>query len=523
MAVTVKPHAPVQQDLRSLRSTIDFLRATGELLETSAEINPRLELAAIQKLLDGSLPMLFNTVAGYPGYRLFTNLFAMASRTARLFGVEDPNKFKFKAVEALRHPLPPRVVETAPVQEVIYTGSDVDAHKLVPMIQHTPRDPGPTLGGGNTLASGKYFWGGYHIGYNRMNFRTPNESSFQISPGSHMDMVASEWYRKGTIPLTINMGVPPACTVMAGAGFDYMILPKGSDELGVAGALQGFPVDIIKCKTVDAYALADAEIVIEGYLDTTEKIWESELAEAEQKQGVYPFHPEWAGYMGKAYRTYKFHATAITMRKDNPIYYPLIVHGMDDHFIDCSMREASFLELADRIVPDFVVDTHIPMGMTDWGGCIFQVRKRRKRDDGYQKNILAAALAASIGMRMAIAVDSDINIYNMEDVMWAIATRVDPSRDLQIVAAGGMGQTFQPAERAAAAPGAQWVRSESYYPGGLAVDATVPYEFQWAFERANYPVDQVDLKQWFSADELARAKAAQLEYPYARLMAEMGI
>jgi UbiD family decarboxylase len=528
MTVSIRPQvtqqpAPTQDELRSLRTTIDYLRRTGELLETDVEIDPRLEFAALQKHLDGSLPMLFANVKGYPGKRLFTNLFAMASRTARLFGVEETCKFKFKAVEALRRPLPPRVVESAPVQEIVYTGDDIDAHKIIPMIQHTARDPGPTLGGGNTVAGGTYFWGGFHIGYNRMNFREPNSSSFQISPGSHMDMVATEWYHKDRIPLTINMGVPPACTVMAGAGFDYMILPKGSDELAVAGGLQGFPVDLVKCKTVDAYALADAEMVIEGYLDTTAKVWESELAELEGKQGVHPFHPEWAGYMGKAYRTYKFVATAITTRRDNPIYYPLIVHGMDDHFIDCSMREASFLELADRIVPDFVVDTNIPMGMTDWGGCIFQVRKRRKRDDGYQKNILAAALACSIGMRMAIAVDADINIYNMEDVMWAISTRVDPSQDIQIVAPGGMGQTFQPAERAAAAPGAQWVRAESRYPGGIAIDATVPFEFQWAFERANYPVDLVDPSHWFTPEQLAHAKDAQLEYPYARLMADMGI
>ena len=134
-------------------------------------------------------------------------------------------------------------------------------------------------------------------------------------------MIASEFYRKEPIPLTINMGVPPACTLMAGAGFVYTILPPGCDELGVAGAVQGFPVDIVKAKTIDAYAIANAEYVIEGYLDTTSKVWESELAEKDGKQGVHPFHPEWSGYMGKAYRTYKFVVTAITYRKDRPIYY----------------------------------------------------------------------------------------------------------------------------------------------------------------------------------------------------------
>ena len=145
--------------------------------------------------------------------------------------------------------------------------------------------------------------------------------------------------------------------------YKRQILPKGCDELGVAGALQGYPVELVKAKTVDALAIANSEYVIEGYLDTTQKVWESPLAEAEQKQGVYPFHPEWPGYMGKAYRTYKFQATAITHRREKPIYNGMIVHGMDDHFIDTTMREACFLEIADRICPGLCIDTHIPMGM----------------------------------------------------------------------------------------------------------------------------------------------------------------
>src|SRR5207248_2168398 len=207
----------------------------------------------------------------------------------------------------------------------------------------------------------------------------PDYSSFQISPGSHMDQVATHWYRKGPIPVTINIGIPPTCTMMAGSGFTYVILPRGCDELGVAGALQGYPVELVRARTKDAWSIANAEYVVEGYIDTTQKVWESPLAEKDDAQGVHPFHPEWSGYMGKSYRTYKFQATAITHRADRPLYYGLIVHGMDEHFIDGVVREACFLELAERIVPGLCVDTHIPMGMTDWGGVIFQVKTRRAR------------------------------------------------------------------------------------------------------------------------------------------------
>lgn len=504
--------------LASLRSTVDHLKSMGKLLETDVEVNPELEMTGIQKHFDGGLPIIFNKVQGYPNARLFTNLYGDGNLIAGLFGSESERTFKFKILDAIRNPLPPRVVESAPCQEVV-VDKNIDVWPIVPMIKHTPSDPGRTLGGGNTLATGKWFWGGTHISYNRMFFRGPDFSSFQISPGSHTDMIASRFYHKELIPLTINMGVPPACTLMAGAGFVYTILPAGCDELGIAGAVQGFPVDIVKAKTIDAYSIAQAEYVIEGYLDTTQKVWESELAERDQRQGVYPFHPEWSGYMGKAYRTYKFVVTGITYRKDRPIYYPLCVHSYDDHNIDTMVRTATFLELAERVCPGLTVDTNIPMAIPDWGGVIFQVKKRRQRDEGFVKNILSTALSCSIGARLAIAVDPDIDIYSMDDVMWAIATRVDADQDIMIVAPGGAGQTFQPAERSSAGD-KDWTQTNIRFSGAIGLDATVPFRYTEAFEKAKYPIEIVDLKKWFTEEQIAKGKASQAEY--AKLFARTG-
>jgi 4-hydroxy-3-polyprenylbenzoate decarboxylase len=508
-----------KKDISSLRSTLEHLRETGELVATDVEVDPHLEVAAIQKHFDGGAPLLFERVKGYPRARIANNVFATAERIARLFGADDARKFKFKAVEAIRAPIPPIEVKDAPCQEVVIT-RDVDVWSVVPMISHASTDPARTLGAGQTVVRGRHFWGGSHIGYNRMNFRGPDYGSFQISPGSHMDQIATEWYRKGPIPMTINIGTPPACTMLAGAGFTYVILPRGCDELGVAGALQGFPVELVRAKTQDAWAIANAEYVIEGYLDTTQKVWESPLAEKDGRQGEHPFHPEWSGYMGKAYRTPKFQATAITHRADRPIYYGLIVHAMDDHFIDTSMREACFLELADRMVPGLTIDTHIPMGMTDWGGVIFQVRKRRARDEGLQRNILSTALSISLGMRLGIVVDEDVDIYNMEDVLWAMATRVNPKEDILTVCEGGFGQTFQPAERSSAGE-RQWTQANIRFAGGMGIDATRPFVYRDAFQRARYDVEVVDLAKFFTPEQIARAKATQRDY--ARFLADRGI
>jgi len=508
---------------RSLRAMLEALKKDGLVLETDREINPKLEMTAIQKLLDGGPPIVFNKVKGYPNARLATNVMGSDKIIARMFGAKDRKELKFKIHDSILQPIPPKIVDKAPCQEVVID-KNIDVWPVIPMIQHTPTDPGRTLGAGRTVASPKQFWGGWHIGYNRMNFREDlgwkNYSTFQISPGSHTDQIMTKYYKKEPIPFTINMGTPPAATMVAGSGFMYTILPRGCDELGIAGAIQGFPLEMVKCKTIDAYSIAEAEYVLEGYLDTTKRAWESPLAEKDQKQGVHPFHPEWSGYMGKAYRTFQFNVTAITHRKDRPIYDPLIVHGYDDHNTGVICREACFFELAERISSGFCVDTHIPMCIPDWGGVIFQVKKRRVRDEGFPKNILAAALSCSLGARFAMVVDPDINIYSMDDLMWALATRVDAKEGITIVAPGGMGQTFQPAERSSAGA-KEWTQSNIKFSGAIGIDATVPYQYKEAFERASYPIDVVSLKDWFTDEQIEKARSFQ--EPYAKWFGESGI
>jgi 4-hydroxy-3-polyprenylbenzoate decarboxylase len=184
------------------------------------------------------------------------------------------------------------------------------------------------------------------------------------------------------------------------------------------------------------------------------------------------------------------------------------------------MREACFLELAERIVPGLCIDTHIPMGMTDWGGVIFQVQKRRARDEGLQRNILSAALSISLGAKLGIVVDEDIDIYNAEDILWALTTRVNPREDILTVCEGGFGQTFQPAERFLAGE-RQWTQPNIRFAGATAIDATRPFVHKEAFQRARYEVELVDLAKFYTPEQIAKARESQRDY--ARFMAERGI
>src|SRR5947209_228472 len=511
MAVSITHELEATSEhMRSLRGMIEWLRASGRLLETDAVVDPDLEITGVQKHFDGSYPILFKNVKGYPNLECVTNLYAKMDIIEDLCGWKDPQERTRRLAQAITHPIPPIEVPSseAPCQETVIT-DDLNVNKWVMAIRHTTLESEKTIGSGNSVVVGEYFHGGSHIGYNRMNARWGNVCTFQSAPGAHMWQIITEHYKdEKPIPLTMCFGLPPAATLIAGGGFDYVILPRGGDELGAAGAVQGFPIRIVKARTVDAWAVADSELVLEGHLHPRDKRYETAEAEAADKQGKFPFHPEWAGYMGKAYRAPTFHVTGITMRRraSKPIFYLLGVHMLDCHNIDTTVRESAIFELCERLQPGIVQDVNIPYPMTDWGGCILQLKKRNKWEDGWARNFLVAAMSCSQGMRLAIAVDADIDIYNMDEIIWCLTTRVNPRTDILNPLFGGVGQTFIPEERLTAGD-KQWTGMNTRFEGGMAIDATMPYGYENDFMRPVYPIDRVDPKKWFDDSEVRSAKA----------------
>ncbi|MDP2643889.1 MAG: UbiD family decarboxylase [Desulfobacterales bacterium] len=495
--------------LVSMRNTIEFLKGQGEVSVVTGQVDPIYEIAGIQKALEDGPAFLFENIKGYPGVRDVGNLFARMDRIAKMFGEKDPKKMKFRCLEAIKNPIPSVTVGTAPCQEVVIT-EGIDVMNTLPILKHTENDAGRILGGGNIFVGPKYFRGGTHLSFNRTHFRGADWASIMGGPPTHLGVIAYMDHRDERIPMTINIGTPPAVNLIAGGGNVHAIIPVGTDKVAIAGGLQGFPVETVDAKTVEAQAIAQSEWVIEGYLET-ESVWESDAAEASQKAGVTPFFPEWPGYLGKSYRFRKFKATAITHRKDRPIFFSPLAFSFEGTYLITVLREAMLYEIAERTIPGLVVDVNTLHGVTIQGGIIYQVKKRRPWDEGYQKNILTAALGSTAGIRMVVVVDEDIDIYNADDVLWAITTRVDPQTDILSGSRGGRGTLMQPLERMGGLGGG--------FDGGLGIDATVPFNAREEFQRARYPVDKVDLNRWFSDETIQKIKTSQSEY--ARVLARV--
>jgi len=157
--------APSKEEIRSLPGTIEWLRRNDLMLETDVEVSGDLELTGVQKHLDGTMPLLFNNVAGYPDNRVITNFFANIEIVDKLFGFGTPKERTAKIAHALTHPLPSEVIasDQAPCQEEVIT-DDLDVNKYVPAIRHTHLESEITIGSGNSVVVGDYFSGGSHIG-----------------------------------------------------------------------------------------------------------------------------------------------------------------------------------------------------------------------------------------------------------------------------------------------------------------------------------------------------------------------
>lgn len=234
----------------------------------------------------------------------------------------------------------------------------------------------------------------------------------------HTHHDGAENYRKSQaagqpIEVAVALGGDPAVTYCATAP-----LPPGIDELILAGFLRKKPVETVKCKTIDLEVPADAEIIIEGFVDPSER----------RIEGPFGDH---TGYYSLADEYPVFHVKCITHRK-NPIYPATIVGKPPQE--DCYMALATeriFLPLLKFQLPE-IVDMHLPMEGV-FHNCVFVSIK--KTFPGQAKKIMSSLWGTGQMMfaKFIIVVDEDVNVMDASEVMWRVFNNVDPKRDTMIV------------------------------------------------------------------------------------------
>jgi UbiD family decarboxylase len=414
------PRADVDRDTTTdvepfrLRHFLAELERAGELVYNDEAV----ELVDVARVLENtSQAVWFRNIAGR-GEQLVGNVMATRKRLALALRVGE-RELLSDLRRRIARPFPAIEIDTrdAPVHEIVWTHGDVDLTKLPIHLQHA-LDGAPYISASLDFAT-EPDSGRNNVGCRRiMPLGRAIASVDMNAPSDFRAMFLKSLEAKRPMPVAFAIGSHPADFI------GCQILLPASDELALIGGLRGRPVPVVRCRTIDQVVPADAELVLEGYLDAAGYI------EAEGPYG------EYLGYYGKLKRNPLFHITAITMRKD-AVFQTVTIGGKNLARTDTAQLVALRTEAAVWAALEGAIREPVAVFANPASGGMFNVRfSMRPRYAGEARNALAAVLACPADVKHAFVVDDDIDVFSDDQIDWALATRFQVERDLLVL--GGM-------------------------------------------------------------------------------------
>lgn len=485
------------EEIDGLRSALAFLKEQpGQLIETDIPVDPEAELSGVYKIVGagGTVArpthtngpaMVFHNVIGFPDTDIAIGLMASRARVAAMFGCKKEELGR-RIRDCANNPVQPVVISgPAPVQEVVHRAEDpdFDLFKLLPAPKNTPVDAGPYVTLGMCYATHPDT-GLSDVTIHRMCIQSKDTLSIFLQPGSrHIGAMAERATELGKpLPISVSIGVDPAVSVTS--CFEPPTTPLGFNELSIAGALRGKPVELIPCLTVKENAIANAEYVIEGEILPGS----NHVVEDQNSHTGYAM-PEFPGYNGKASHVcWLLKVKALTHRK-HPILQTCI--GPSEEHVNMAglPTEASILNMLDRAMPGKVVNVYCHRSGGGKYMAIIQFRKTVPTDEGKQRQAALIAFAAFTELKHVILVDEDVDIFDTDDVLWAMNTRFQGDRDI-ITIPGVRCHPLDPSSNPAYDPSIADVGVSCK----TIFDCTVPFAMKERFHRAAF--QEPDRDKW---------------------------
>jgi 2,5-furandicarboxylate decarboxylase 1 len=436
----------------SFRSALDRMAARGRLQAYTAPIDPKLAVAGVMKKRDGGPALLFTAVDGYD-VPVVGNLLCCQLNCEAAFGI-DFRGIRDAIGRALSAPISPVLVQKALAQEHVHT-EGIDVGRMLPALLHTAQDAGRFITAGVVVVRDPET-GVYNASYHRLQLIGPNRTAIKLDYGRHLRL-AFERARRMSVPLPVAVCIGADLALQYTAATMGSQMPEHADELAAAGGFCGRPLSVVKAVTQDLLVPADTEIVLEGSL----------LPDQTVEEG--PFG-EFVGYLSPAASAPIFEITAVTHRS-RPLYQAINGFGFETTMLRKYVLEASLLKVLQAAVP-IVVDAEMTAGGLHRFHVVLQVRKMTAQHEGLQRNAILAAFGALKDLDLIIVVDADIDIRNPHDVEYALATRMEASRDLFVV----------PAAR-----GHEYVRvGQNGIRAKVGIDATIPLDEKSRFRRCEF-------------------------------------
>ncbi|MEM4281380.1 MAG: UbiD family decarboxylase [Candidatus Caldarchaeum sp.] len=462
-----------QRYYKDLREWLDILEKNDILVRVKVPVRKETELTPLVRLQFRGLPedqrkgFLFERVTDAKGrmyeMKVATGVYASSMKMYAMGLMCKPTNEAIaeKWAKAQLEPIEPKIVGSAPVQEIVYTGKDLledgKGIEALPVPVEVPGFSGQIrtttqfitkTPDGTWRNMGEY--SGHIFGKTKL--------LWEISRANHGYVHWKAWKELGKpMPAAIVIGGPPVFFYVAAAK-----LPHGVDELAVAGGFAGEPIELVRCKTIDLEVPAHAEIIVEGLVST-------EYVEPGNSFG------EYNGYMATEVMLRPlFQVTAVTHRLD-----PIFVHVMSQ-FPPSESSKVRLISSENVYLKYLKHDCRLPgildvawheMSQAQW--CVIRIKKQ---DNAHAWRVLhsAAAYDARWG-KFFIVVDEDIDPRDLDSVIWAMGWRVQPATDMQVIHGRIPGLDIS-AYRPDADP------REKEYPGrigssAILIDATIKYPY----------------------------------------------
>ncbi|MCC5912055.1 MAG: UbiD family decarboxylase [Clostridiaceae bacterium] len=440
-----------------LRSTLKKLEAMGKLEVCNVEVNPEYELGAVLKYYNNERPMLFNRVKNSK-ITVVGGLYGSREIFYDLMDTTHEDRI-YQLMNAIANPKPTKLLKDGPIKENIIT-RNINLPKLLPIPKFHGDDSSTFITAGVMIIkdpdTGKTF---------------TSVRRFQINGGNKISVLIASAMLKNQIEALRKGNKPLEMAVVLGYDAPYLLASQlssqlyGVDKHQIDSALRGEALELVKCHTVDLEVPAYCECVLEGIIPP-------DKSEVEGPFG------ELMGYYGGVAPHPIMEVTAV-LHRNNPIFQ-VAFPCREEHFSNGLVREMELYNDIKRLMD--VKDVHITMG----GGYRFHaIVSIHKKNKGEGKTAILAALGANKDLKHVVIVDEDIDIFNPDAVEGAIATRVQASKDM-VVIASAVGSGLDPSHLLEKAS------------DKMGIDATKPVgEIGKGFEMAKIPgYEKIDISKY---------------------------
>lgn len=411
----------MSQDLRDFLNQLD---ADGEVKHIPEEVKRTHEISTFVMELEKKkkFPVLVFDQVEKSAFPVVTSILSTRERLAKALGVEADKVSETYASRIKNRIEETKLVEEPPFAEHCITGDDIDLYKL-PIPVHFPIDAGPYVTSGLCVAKDPLS-GVETLGFHRMQLKGKDKLGISL----HSRQRLWEYFRRSeekgeSLEAAIVIGVHPNIALGSMA-----LVPYDMGKYGAIAGLFGEPLEVADCKTVDLQVPAYAEIVLEGEI----------LSEVREKEG--PF-AEFTNYA--CYRSTEnvFKVKAIRYRKK--AFYHDLTPGMSSEHVTvvAVQREGDVLNALHQTLPN-IKAVHAPFSACGLFHCYISMKKIA---EGQPQQAIYAAFAVDHNIKMVIVVDEDVDVFNEEEVLWALATRLQADKGVTILPQHlGMGVTLDP-------------------------------------------------------------------------------